>query len=231
MIRIKLIIILLGVTLGTSAQITELANGNVGIGTTNPLNKLHVKGDGSSKQILNIHNPSNVNGATIRLSDSQWNSVIKTTPNSGGVSENLDFIVGSKHGMRINERGDVGIGTLAPDAKLTINGNIHAKEIKVDLNVPAPDYVFKEDYKLKSLPEVESFIKANGHLPEIASAKEFEQNGILLGQLDMMLLKKIEELTLYTIQQQKDIKQQNSKIEHQQKEIEKLQLLLRQLSK
>ncbi|QXP60920.1 tail fiber protein [Olleya sp. HaHaR_3_96] len=101
--------------------------------------------------------------------------------------------------------GDVGIGTTNPDMKLTVKGNIHAEEVKIDLNVPAPDYVFKNDYNLRSIEEVEKFIKENSHLPEIPSAKEFEQNGIMQAEMDMKLLKKIEELTLYTIQQQKEI--------------------------
>ncbi|WP_440068194.1 hypothetical protein [Tenacibaculum discolor] len=121
--------------------------------------------------------------------------------------------------------GNVGIGTTSPDMKLTVKGNIHAEEVKIDLNVPAPDYVFKSDYKLRSLEEVESFIKENSHLPEIPSAKEFAKNGVMQAVMDMNLLKKIEELTLYTIEQEKKIKvleKQNSKIEVQEKEIEEL---------
>ncbi|WP_103867603.1 tail fiber protein [Aquimarina sp. I32.4] len=107
----------------------------------------------------------------------------------------------------INSSGKVGIGTTSPDMKLTVKGNIHAEEVKIDLNIPAPDYVFKEDYKLRSIEEVEKFIKENSHLPEIPSAKEFEQNGVMQAEMDMNLLKKIEELTLYTIQQQKEIEE------------------------
>jgi len=102
---------------------------------------------------------------------------------------------------------DMGIGTTSPDAKLTVNGNIHAEEVKVDLSVPGPDYVFKEDYDLKSLEEVQNFIKAHGHLPNIPSTKEMEENGIQLGELNMKLLEKIEELTLYTLAQQKKIEE------------------------
>jgi len=102
--------------------------------------------------------------------------------------------------------GDVGIGTNDPDAKLTVNGNIHAEEVKVDLNVPGPDYVFKEAYDLKSLEEVQNYIKTNGHLPNIPSAQEMEANGIELGEMNMKLLEKIEELTLYTIEQEKQIR-------------------------
>ncbi|WP_062061377.1 hypothetical protein [Aquimarina longa] len=74
--------------------------------------------------------------------------------------------------------------------KLSVKGQIHAEEVKIDLSVPAPDYVFKKDYDLKSIEEVEKFILKNSHLPEIPSAKDFEQNGVFLAQMDMNLLKK-----------------------------------------
>lgn len=101
----------------------------------------------------------------------------------------------------------VGIGTISPDSKLTVKGNIHVEEVKVDLSVPGPDYVFKEDYDLKSLAEVKNYIEENGHLPNIPSAKEMEKNGIHLGEMNMKLLEKIEELTLYILEQQNEINQ------------------------
>ena len=64
--------------------------------------------------------------------------------------------------------GNVGIGTTAPDSKLTVKGKIHAEEVLVDLAVPGPDYVFKEGYDLKSLQEVQNHINTHGHLPNIA---------------------------------------------------------------
>ncbi|MHC0446355.1 hypothetical protein ACWA1F_13175 [Flavobacterium sp. 3-218] len=111
---------------------------------------------------------------------------------------------GAKLAIKALQNGNVGIGTANPDAKLTVNGNIHSKEVKVDLNVPAPDYVFKDDYNLRSLQEVENYIKENSHLPEIPSAKEFENNGINVSEMNMALLKKIEELTLYVIEMKKE---------------------------
>ncbi|MHC0446386.1 hypothetical protein ACWA1F_13330 [Flavobacterium sp. 3-218] len=112
-----------------------------------------------------------------------------------------------------NANGNVGIGTENPDAKLAVNGNIHSKEVKVDLTVLAPDYVFENDYQLKTLGEVESYISENKHLPEIPSAKEFEKNGINVSEMNMALLKKIEELTLYMIEMKKENTEMKNRIE------------------
>ncbi|WP_298311089.1 LamG-like jellyroll fold domain-containing protein [uncultured Aquimarina sp.] len=123
------------------------------------------------------------------------------------------------------KEGKIGIKTMNPDMELTVKGKIHAEEVKIDLNVPAPDYVFKDDYNLISIEEVEKFILKNSHLPEIPSAKEFEENGVMQAEMDMNLLKKIEELTLYTIQQEKKIRKQNFKLEKQEQKITELESL------
>jgi len=116
--------------------------------------------------------------------------------NSGVIEHEPEFT--------ITTAGNVGIGMRIPDAKLAVNGNIHAKEVKVDL-VGWPDYVFKENYDLPTLAEVERHIKEKGHLINIPSAKEVAKNGIQLGEMNKLLLEKIEELTLYTLQQQKQL--------------------------
>jgi len=128
--------------------------------------------------------------------------------------------------MVLTRDGNLGIGTTTPDMKLTVNGSIHSKGILVDLNIAAPDYVFAKNYDLKTIEEVELYIKKNSHLPEIPSAKELETNGILLAEMDMSLLKKIEELTLYTIEQEKKIKNLqslNEKLTELQSRLEKIE--------
>ena len=98
--------------------------------------------------------------------------------------------------------GNVGIGTTTPDAKLAVNGTIHSKEVKVDM-LGWPDYVFKKEYNLPTLQEVEKHITEKGHLENIPSEEEVLKNGINLGEMDAKLLQKIEEMTLYMIEQNK----------------------------
>lgn len=112
--------------------------------------------------------------------------------------------------MTLNSTG-LGIGTMSPDAKLTVNGQVHATEVKVTTTVPTPDYVFATEYNLPALEQVESYIKQHQHLPEVPSAKEMETDGIKVGEMNMLLLKKIEELTLYVIDLKKEVEALKSK--------------------
>ncbi|WDF61878.1 tail fiber protein [Flavobacterium sp. KACC 22758] len=149
-----------------------------------------------------------------------------TTISNFTVSNQLNYDVTSNGLLRISGIGDhyiqngrIGIGTISPDEKLTVKGKIHAQEVRVDMLGPlVPDYVFESDYKLKSLEEVESYIRENKHLPEIPSAKEIERNGLMLAEMNMALLKKMEEMTLYIVEQNKKIVSQGKKIEELEKE-------------
>lgn len=108
--------------------------------------------------------------------------------------------------------GKVGIKTQTPgDYDLAVNGKIRSQEIKVETSGWA-DYVFEEDYKLPSLEETEKFIHKNGHLQDVPKASEVEANGISLGEMNKILLKKIEELTLQVIQLNKTVQQQDKAI-------------------
>lgn len=118
--------------------------------------------------------------------------------------------------MRIDNAGNVGIGTLNPDAKLAVQGTIHSTSVLVDTNVPIPDYVFKADYKLPTLAELKAYTDKNHHLPDVPSAAEFEKNGINLGEMNIALLKKVEELTLYLMEQDKKEKESRELIKKQQ---------------
>lgn len=107
--------------------------------------------------------------------------------------------------MLIDLNGNVGIGTVNPNYKLDVLGTIRSREVKVDMN--GADFVFEQDYKLMPLNELEKYLQKEKHLPEIATAKEMETNGTDLGALNSKLLQKVEELTLYVIQLNKEIKE------------------------
>ncbi len=193
-------------------QLLVKTDGNVGIGTNSPSSKLDVNG--------NIH----MNGGLLqfyRSYENYGNVLVLRTKDNNNYGDfrweaertndtslrNLMFLDGG--------RGGLGIGTeLIPSGyKLAVNGKAIIEEVRVELSESWPDYVFEENYNLRSLKETEAYIKNNKHLPEIPSAIEMEANGIQLGEMNMLLLKKIEELTLYTIQQQKLIEDQGKMIE------------------
>ncbi|CAM1344757.1 hypothetical protein [Tenacibaculum amylolyticum] len=111
--------------------------------------------------------------------------------------------------LHLSTKGQVSIGTTNTPSnyKLAVAGKIISEEITVKLQSAWPDYVFTNDYKLPTLKEVEQHIKEKGHLENIPSAKEVQENGIKLGEMNKKLLEKVEELTLYTIQQQKEIEE------------------------
>lgn len=116
--------------------------------------------------------------------------------------------------MVIGADGKVGIGAENLGAeRLAVNGSIRAKEIRVD-NGTWADFVFDRKYKLTSLSDLDQYIKANHHLPEIPTAAEVQQNGIVLGEMNKLLLQKIEELTLHLINQQKQISALEKKVNH-----------------
>jgi hypothetical protein len=108
--------------------------------------------------------------------------------------------------MTIKKDGSVGIGTTVTTGyMLAVAGKIHAEEVMVEYADDWYDFVFENNYQLPDLSELESFVKKNKHLPDVPSAKEVSENGINLGEMNGILLKKVEELTLYIIEQQKEI--------------------------
>ena len=202
-----------------------IKGGNVGIGTATPSSGLEIfRGSTNNLALL------------LKSSGAGWGSGLQfenTNGNKYGIYSGADGKWHFSHegyGDRlvINSAGNIGVGTAVPGSwKLAVNGQIRAKEIKVETGWS--DFVFFNDYELPSLKEVEKHIKEKGHLKDIPSAKEVEKNGILLGEMNSKLLLKIEELTLYTIQQQKEIEKQNSKLETQVKEISELKSLVKNL--
>ncbi|WP_255498689.1 hypothetical protein [Dysgonomonas sp. ZJ709] len=107
--------------------------------------------------------------------------------------------------------GNIGIGTESPQAKLDVRGKIIADEVQIKVNTGA-DFVFQPDYNLKPLSEVEQFVKTNKHLPEIPSEKQMIEEGLNVNEMQIKLLQKIEELTLYVIEQDKKIEKLQEQI-------------------
>lgn len=134
-----------------------------------------------------------------------------------GYAQNASFLIATDNVVsnvqsfsstdQISIQGSVGIGTMSTGIhKLAVEGSIGARRVKVNPTGWA-DFVFEPGYELRGLNEVEDYIKINKHLPEIPSASEVEQEGLDIGEMNKKLLQKVEELTLYVIEQQKQIKQ------------------------
>lgn len=186
-------------------------SGSVGIGTLTPTQTLDVRGIikwGNSNEF--IYSGQDAMGAYIEQKGTDIaNSRLRIQTSKFGDAGNYSyFLVDPSNGFTFNSWGggnsNVGIGVTTPIEKLEVNGKIRAREIKVEVD-NWPDYVFDQDYKILGLQELDAYIKANKHLPEIPSAHEVSKNGIELGEMNKLLLKKIEELTIYLIEQNKQI--------------------------
>lgn len=184
-------------------RITPL--GNIGIGTTSPTSKLQVNGNGAGTTALSIiENSNSANGAHF-VSEGANNIMFQLKRTADGIA-NTELRTGGNSYLNAIS-GNVGIGTTNPQQKLHVKGTVYSTEVRVDVAAgTGPDYVFEKDYKLPSLEEIKTYIDRHKHLPEVPSAKEMEENGVNLGEMNLMLLKKIEELTLYFIQKDNQIK-------------------------
>jgi hypothetical protein len=175
-------------------------SGNMGIGTASPLAKLDVAGririahsgealgiDGSNPNIGFYHN------GVYRSFISQTGSLLHVGVNNGKLRlDATQIAIGS-------------VQSTADDFKLAVSGKIICEELKVELVANWPDYVFADDYKLTPLNELKSFIDTHQHLPDIPKAEDVQKNGFEVGEMNKMLLRKVEELTLYMIDQQEQI--------------------------
>lgn len=191
---------------------TLLENGNIGIGTSTPAHKLSVNGSMKWGNSSSDYAYSGQDGLGLYLEQvggtNNTSKIRIQSSKQGDFSSYAQLFVDPLNGFSFHTtgtaNGNVGIGTQSPTEKLSVNGNIKAKKIIVS-QAGWPDYVFDSSYSLLSLSEIETFITKNKHLPDMPSAKEVEEKGVSVGDNQALLLKKIEELTLYLIRQERQM--------------------------
>lgn len=212
---------------GQSNMFFAAANGNVGVGINldDPQFQLDVgnrmrirSGSGSTAGVL-LNNPTNSaaiafmgvldnNTAGIYGNTAGWGLTMNTNNGNVGIGTSFPLQKLDVNGNALIS-GNVGIGTVNPSYKLSVNGTIQSKEVIVETGWA--DYVFEKHYQLLPLDEVERFIQRNKHLPNIPSAREIEEKGLPLGDVQKRMMEKIEELTLYVIELKKEIEQLKNK--------------------
>lgn len=202
-------LLLIGGTSATNITPVLINNVGVGIGTSSPsfYGKLNVYDPLDGKATMTFQ--SNVDS---RFWISEGGNVLKIGGTGGSTAPSTGVI-------NITNTGNVGIGTLTPQSEFSVRGTITAQRVKVTQTGWA-DYVFHKNYQLPSLAEVEAYVRSNQHLEGIPSAAEVEKEGIDVGEMNKKLLAKVEELTLYLIEQNKKI----AALEEWKKQQEKLSI-------
>jgi len=199
-------------------------NGMVGINVQNPTANLHSNGSLRFENLVNAANPNYILGTDANGNVSEYDvTSLAGTSDADWLKPDGNLAMSINDNIYTNGKVGIGISTFptlvgTEDVSfynLYVKGGLLTEEVRVALTSDWADYVFKKDYKLPTLKEVEKHIKDKGHLQDIPSAKEVKDNGVELGEMNKLLLQKVEELTLYII----DL---NKKVEAQQKQIETL---------
>ncbi|MBW6459852.1 MAG: hypothetical protein K0B08_04695 [Bacteroidales bacterium] len=194
--------------------------GQVGVVTQSPLGKFHVHDAVNTNAIMYITPKSSTDNdsATIFLGEDRWGDFGMYWLYDG-VGDEIELwgkFATARYGphLRIKrDNGDVAVGNFfASGYKLSVAGKVICTEVRVEGVGNWPDYVFAGDYKLMSLQEVEQWVRQHHHLPGIPSSAEVEAGGFELGDMQRRLLEKVEELTLYAIEQDKKIDRLEKKL-------------------
>lgn len=182
------------------------ASGNVGIGMTGGSGaRLQIKTDniatGTGLYIDHSYTGQWSYASVVNVKNADTKALVVQKPNINNVNQDVFLVYG-------DGRTHIGLqsSNSHPGAKLSVDGEVVCKTglYVTDINDWA-DYVFDKNYKLPSLKEVEDYYQTHKHLPEIPSEKEVKEKGLGLVEMNTLLLKKVEELTLYVVKQQKEI--------------------------
>jgi hypothetical protein len=196
-------------------RLSILPTGNVGIGTKTPTAQFHTTG---TVRLAGLTSDSTK--TRVLVSDTSGNLFYRSASSLGGHWQYVN-------GVEYDSLDNVAIGTSNPEGyKFAVNGTAIFTKVKVKTAGTWPDYVFAKDYHLPDLKELEDYLVKYRHLPGIASEAEVQKDGIDVGDHQAALLKKVEELTLYLIKENKALKEQNAKLQDQQRQIDELKKLI-----